>query len=351
VLVALPACHDDPAGLWVRLQPDPARQSEGEVARNLARVRVVVDLSVPGQEISGLPSGSGDGELQYLDLDGDGAREPVFDLSWPTADRLPLLQITSQRNAGLPILLRVEGYDADGALVAIGGVAAAVIGGAEETAVPFNLLPNRLPPRVVATQPEGGQVLPSLGDFAVTFSRKLRLDTVSPTTVYLGCTANDGTRTEWHPTALFVTEETFENPSLTRHRARGVFASNGSVEATCAITVLATVLADDGTPFDQDATRPGADGFTGEGFTIQAPNSYVTNGCSLPVNDPGYVDCQDAGLVCDPDTGLCVTAGGCGGCAPGSLCDPAADLCVEDCRTFGACLDPAATCLGSGLCG
>ena len=349
-LGALPACHDSPASLWVRLQADPARQSEGDVASNIARVRLVVDLPTPGQEISGLPAGAGSGDLQYLDVEGDGAREPVYTLPWSTADRLPVLEITSRRNAGLPVLLRVEGYDAGDELVAIGGLSTAVIGGSDETAVPFNLLPNRLPPRVVATQPEGGQVLPSLGDFTVTFSRKLQLDTLSPTTVYLDCAASDGTHTEWHPTVIFVTEETFENPSLTRHRARGVFQSNGGVEATCAITVLAGVLADDGTPFDQDATRPGADGFVGEAFTIQAPNNYVTNGCSLPVNDPNYVDCQQVGLICDPDSGQCVTTDACGVCAAGSLCDPGLDRCVEDCRTFGACPDPAATCQPSGLC-
>ena len=351
LIAPLAGCQDDATSLWVRLQADPARQSEQAVAGNLVRVRLVVDIPVPGQEIAGLPPGAGGGDLQYLDLDGDGAREPVYSLPWPAGDRLPLLQITSRENAGRPVLLRVEGYDADDTLVAIGGISAVVIGAAEETAVPFNLLPNRLPPRVVATQPEGGQVIPSLGDFTVTFSRKLQLDTVSPATVYLDCTASDGTHSEWHPSALFVTEEQFENPSLSRHRARGVIQSNGGAEMTCAITVLASVLADDGTPFDQDATRPGADGFEGEAFTIQAPLNYVTNGCSLPVNDPGYVECPAAGgLVCDPGSGLCVTAGGCGVCAAGSLCDPGLGRCVEDCRPFGACPDLSLTCLDSGLC-
>lgn len=349
-LLVIPACHDDAASLWVRLQADPARQSEGDVASSIARLRLVVDLPAPGQEISGLPAGSGSGELQYLDVEGDGAREPVYALPWPATDRLPLLQITSHRNAGLSVLLRVEGYDAADRLVAIGGVSAAVIGEADETAVPFNLLPNRLPPRVVATQPEGGQVLPSLGDFTVTFSRKLELDTLSPATVYLDCTASDGTRTEWHPTVVFVTEETFENPSLTRHRAQGLLQANGAGGTTCAITVTAGPVADDGTPFDQDATRPGADGFVGEPFTIQAPTNYVTNGCSLPVNDPGYVDCEEVGLVCNQEAGVCVTPGGCGRCATGSLCDPALDRCVEDCRTFGACPDHSQACLDSGLC-
>jgi hypothetical protein len=345
-----PACQDDPASLWVRLQADPARQSEGDVAREISQLRLVVDLPVPGQEISGLPAGAGSGDLQYLDVEGDGAREPVYTLPWPATDRLPVLEITSHRNAGLPVLLRVEGYDAGGQLVAIGGLATAVLGGADETAVPFNLLPSRLPPRVVATQPEGGQVLPSLGDFTVTFSRKLQLDTLSPATVYLGCTAGDGTRTEWHPTVVFVTEETFENPSLTRHRVRGVLQSNGAGDTTCAITIPAGLLADDGTPFDQDATRPGADGFVGEPFTIQAPTNYVNNGCSLPVNDPDHVDCAAFSLVCDPGAGVCVTTAGCGGCAAGSLCDPGLERCVEDCRGFGACALLSQACLDTGLC-
>jgi hypothetical protein len=164
----------------------------------------------------------------------------------------------------------------------------------------------------------------------------------------LDCQQASGTF-EWHPTTVEVTEEQFANPALARHRARMPLSAGGGANWTCVIVVLPSILADDGTPFDQDATSPGPDGYRGGAFQLQSSNDVIGDDCRLPPPQPGALTC-DPTLTCDPATGSCVVTGACGDCAPGFACDPASSRCLEDCRVCGACLDPALQCQPSGLC-
>ncbi|HEY3358404.1 MAG TPA: hypothetical protein VGQ83_34465 [Polyangia bacterium] len=348
---ALGACSDPTPQLLVRLQPDPTRQSAPALAASLARLQIIVDDAEPGVELAGLPAGPGGAAVAYVDVDGDGAREIAVDLPWHDAGRLPLIGVTAGVNDGRAILVRVEGYDAAGVLVALGGAAAVVLGAQPEASVPFNLLPARLPPRVIATQPEAGQLVPRLGDFAVTFSRRVRPETLTRDTVFLECTAG-GVVSPWYPAAVAVALEQFENPALARHRATLTLEPASDVTASCAVVVRAAVRADDDTPFDQDATRPGADDFRGAPFQVGSANAVDGTDCRRPQDDPGRLDCPaELGLRCDEATGACLTRPACGTCAAGALCDPRTARCAEDCRPLGACADPAAWCDAAGLCG
>ena len=342
-------CTEDLTHLTVRLQPDLARQSEVQLCRALVRIDLMVDAAAPGRALAGLPPDQGSGPVRYVDLDGDGAREALISYPWADAARLPVIDLTTTANRGQALMLRVEGYDAADALVALGGLSSVIPGEQPEVAVPLNLLPSQLPPRVVGTVPESGQVLELLEDFSVTFSRLLTPAAVTPETVYLDCRSPGGAALQ-HPSACHLTEEHFDHPSSSRHRVRCDIAVSSLEALGCAIVVTPLVTADDGSPLDQDATVPGPDGFRSEEFTIAATVvTAQTIDCRLPPTHPDYVECPGAaGLECDAATGGCQVADACGTCTTGMVCSGSS--CQEDCRMLGACLDPGSVCDSTGRC-
>jgi hypothetical protein len=335
-------CSKEPTVLFLHLQPDPTRQNEAAVASTLARIVVAIDLPTPGQELAGLPAGPGSNTVHYLDLDGDGAREIVFNVPWNKRDSLPVIEVQSEQNRGRAVLLRADGYNSAGDLVAIGSLEAVELGLSEDASVPFNLLPSALPLRVVMTQPEGGQLLLELKEFGVTFSRLVRPDTVTPNTMYLDCPARGGGTTAWRPSEIEVTEQRFQSPSLGRTHVRARLGDAPPV-TECAVVVTTDVRADDGTALDQDATLPGADPFRGETFLIAAT-------LGPPECDPDVCPAA-AGLRCDDTLTGCVILNTCVTCHADWLCDPRTGQCEFDCRAYGVCPDPTQSCdTSSGLC-
>ena len=109
-----------------------------------------------------------------------------------------------------------------------------------------------------------------------------------------------------------------------------------------AVVVGAGVTSTTGRAFDQDPTTPAVDSFTSH-FTVGSGIGGGGHPCDACI----------AGYLCnDTETG-CIPALDCQlGCGSGFVCAPLAGVCVEDCRIYGACAAPGATCAATtGLCG
>lgn len=148
-LVLLAGCADPGPGIDLELVVDPNVAPREEVLAQVALYRVVLDapsgLYLPGQErVSG--------NLEIRDFDSDPSDLEVVVTVPAIASRLPWIRIERGGLPDVPMEVRVLGYDldtAEGVVIAEGILRGVRFGSGLTTwQMSFNLLPDRLPPRV-----------------------------------------------------------------------------------------------------------------------------------------------------------------------------------------------------------
>ena len=341
LLLPCGGCHEPGTAVQLVLAPDSETASEAELLRWISRLQVVVDaagglsgLGEPGRLDGGTAS----------DWDDDGELEAVFDPVALAGEALPVLEIGLEHNADRLLQYRAYGYGADAPVVpdqaaAMGGASASCPAGeVRKVGVPFNLRSWVLPPRVVLALPADGTVVPA-ALVSVTLIFSATIDEAS-VTENVGIKGPDG-----NPVKLAPQLETMLKPgagavperrSLLRIDFTPTAQSNGAYELRVETGLKSTA----GRGFDQDPTTPAAEPFTTH-FRVEE-GSWGGKCVWCP---EGYV-CHDTLNGCVPEL-ECV-----GGCAAGSVCDPASGWCVEDCRAFKTCPSPSMTCdEKTGLCG
>lgn len=154
----------------LELVADPQVNTVEQVLARTRTMELVIDspagLYAPGQERD-------DGDLRIADVDGDPALELVARVPVPDA-RFPRIRLERGGLPDVPLTLELVGYeDGPGFVVASGTLDGVTFGsGVADVAIPFNLLADELPPRVVdvIAEPTSGCVAPSL---TILFSRAI----------------------------------------------------------------------------------------------------------------------------------------------------------------------------------
>ena len=341
-LLAVVACGDEPAtGLDLTLVPDPNVNVPGEVARMVDSLVLVLDgpggLYHPGDD------DPRDDSLQLEDADGDPsdlelvATVPIED------DTLPWIRIARGGLAADTVLdLRVLGLPASGREpVALGGAEGIALD-AGEVALPFNLVPKLLPPRIAEVVPGDGDVaLGCLVDrVVIIFSKPIDPATfLAPGTV------------------LF---EPGGAPTSLRVDASGRFgevtppALPGDESVRYHLTITTAIRDEDGRPLDQVPAEEGAQPFEHDFDLPCEPGPQIPDpNCGDPEPAPRYwcgiggrFECIDG--MCIPTD--CDDAD----CEAPTVCDPATASCEVDCRLYGpqgACPDERPSCdAATGAC-
>ena len=194
-LSLLVGCEDDVVSFDVELVADPNLNTVSQVLERTDTIELVLDsddgLYAPGEERL-------EGDVRILDVDGDAPLELVARVPVPDS-RFPRIRLERGGLPRVPITIRIVGYDSlSGEVVANGALAGVEFrGGRTDLALPFNLLADELPPRVVdvVASPSSSCEAPTLtllfsrpvdpasvvGPFAVTFDpggapTELRID-------------------------------------------------------------------------------------------------------------------------------------------------------------------------------
>jgi len=325
------------------LIPDLSLNAEAQLAAQLDHVVVVVDsaegLYAPDQ------AQVGDG-FEIANRDDDDPLELTFTVPVPEA-RLPLLRL---ERGGLPdaaLEISVRGYaDGEQSPLAAGGVSGVrfEVNQVQELPVPFNLLPDRLPPRVVEVFPAEGQLLSDceLSLLVVVFSKAIDVSSLVPNhSVSLrGLALGDFQLTLGRVAQFVVTDESLV----------------GSVSNQ--IEVGTEVTDEQGRHLDQQPAQAGAQGFASEFLTPASCPQLAGNWCGEvdPILGPGDIcpDLEIGRLICQD--GVCVPAEcDVASCGDGFICDQASGSCEVDCRLYGgveACPAGQPVCdLETGRCG
>ena len=158
-------------GVLLVLTADGAWNSDKQVANVLSQIEVLFDAQ------GGFTAG-GDGQL--IDVDGDGEDELLVILNVSGRDVLPSLRLEAGHSAQQAIAVRVRGLDAEGQLVAYGGVPAQqLFDGMEQLAVPLDLRRSQVPAFVTAVSPVAVPAGGSLAAVAFFVSRPLQAESLS----------------------------------------------------------------------------------------------------------------------------------------------------------------------------
>ncbi len=335
--VLLVAC-EDPEGVDLRLVPDPNLNSEAQVLEALDRIVLVVDspdgLYPPGSERAT------DG-VQIEDADADPSDlELVATIPVPS-DRLPLVRLTRGTLPDVALELRFLGVPAEPGAPAsvVGRVQGVQLGRPiEELAIPFNLRPELLPPRVTEVLPGDGAAISGceVPRLYVMFSRPL-----DPATIIGAITIAPGT----------LDEVRLDPSGLTAELRVSGLSGAGDAPLRWSLSIAASVTDLDGRPLDQVASEPGPQPYDGSfevtcGPSMENPDDECGGMSGGPMRCPfGRLACVD---------GYCVPAAcdfaGCGG---GTVCDPATGRCTLDCRPWGeaeVCPEARPRCGEDGVC-
>jgi len=357
--VLLCACAD-PTALDLSLVPDPNVQSENALVSRLSRLRLVVD-SPEGLYPAG-PSRR-EGEVEIVDLDGDGLRELSATVSLKALGRLPRVRL---EQGGMPdhldgLELRIDGIgpdDSDGqpsaeVELAAGGVQgiAFTSGAIDSVKIPFNLRAKFRPPRITQVFPEDGATLNPLGvgSVAVIFSKPMSPGSLKPSVLQV--LRVDGASETPLPLKEIVIGELYPG-SPTRAELRLLQAPG---EGIYRVRVGQGALDTSGRALDQVPMQAGNQPFVSS-FTLSGPSSTAacSPSCEAVWCGNGGTACPE-GSSCDQASGTCVPSSCPSACADGvSVCDPALLACVDDCRllgSYGGCADPKQRCdAETGLC-
>lgn len=334
----------DPAAIQLVLTPSPELNDIPTLLARLSRVAVVADAAggLNGVEDTGERPGGG----EAVDWDDDGILEVTFESPVLAGDELPVLEIGVGQNTGRELFFTVLGFADEAAhtaeeAVAFGGASALCPPGEMQTVgLPFNLRAGYRSPKVVMVLPaDGSEGVPqSLVAVTVVFST-----TVQETSLA-------GRVALWDPDDVAVPFETLHrNATFTGEDGREELRSilqiqiGGLLGGLHRLEINPGILGRNGLSFDQRPDQKGENGFTSS-FDVLSTIGGGEAGC-LPGCPPGY--------ACDPVLDGCVPATDCDEqCGTGYVCDPDSNTCVWDCRLFGACLAPGASCdPETGLCG
>lgn len=318
-----------PVGVDLLFAPDPNLNRSEDVLAAIDSIVLIVDaeeaLYAPGEERS-------DGNVQIQNADSDPGLELVVTV--PVVDALPRVRLEQGNLPDRPLDLRLLGVPAEaGAPASVTGRVQGVrlTRPIEEIAVPFNLRPEALPPRVTEVLPTDGSSIPgcSISKLYVMFSRP-----VDPSTVADSIRVSPGR----------VVGTRLDPSGLTAELTIAELESDGVLSYR--VEVDATLRGLDGQDLDQVPAEDGAQSYRGDfelgcGRAPMAPD---------PVCDPDSLSpdqgCTYLRLACVE--GFCVPAG-CDEvtCEAGNVCDTANGRCVLDCRPWdddGICPEERPVC-------
>jgi len=345
-VAATGGCEDDQATLVIALVPNPEINTRANVTERVNRLEVVLDAE---GGFAGLDADEGDswGPYDVVEFDGDTALELL--LHRPGSDALDTFAIEQGSQGDRMITITARGVDADARLTALGGAASAFPDSADgetQVEVPFNLLPEHRPLRVLAMTPlDGSRDLYPVEGLTLQLGGEVLATAVEDQVELVaeslgGAAYRPGIALSYIDTGMGrMTVLRFVDCSLNA----GDYTIRLSTEI-CSTT---------GQCLDQHLAVEGAQPFEGQlhvrGEPVEpdcAPIGVLSGGC------PG-IPCEDDFVCVD---GVCVLEAevesapeSVGGCDP-ALCPPpffvcdALDTCVPDCRTYGACPDPTQRC-------
>ena len=351
-VLGLVSCARDETGLVVRLVPNPEVNTTAQLRAVVDRLDVVL-AAEGGFESLDAEEGDSLGPYLVTDFDGDGVLDLV--LSRPGSVALEPFALTPGRQGDRTLRVTARGLDSTGSLVALGGGAGAFRAG-EQTAVelPFNIVPDRRPLRVVAVMPPDGArdleplldgISVELGGFVLAAALEGHLHIV------------DEDFDERLEPALVLSYLETGMGRVTTVRVFECPLPPGSYT----LVVGTGVCTRTGQCLDQHPGIDGAQPFEAR-FSVRGLPEPAS--CATAVELVGGLCPEEPcpeGWACED--GVCVSGGrgvpegvtggpGCDEqlCAPPLLvCD--GELCVADCRLYGVCLDPGQVCeLETGLC-
>jgi hypothetical protein len=322
------------------LTPDPTIAPVSALVRELRRIDVIVGSreGLRGVEQPGALPGGG----TALDWDGDGKLDVRFS-AMALGPELPVLEVGVGENAGRDLVFRIFGFssteESDTDLAAgQGGASVAVPAGeVRRVGAPFNLTPRARPPQVLLVLPADGVEVPgNLGSITAVLSTTVKPESLSGN-VRLISPKGVAVAVEVKSELATVASTTFskEQRSVLSIAIPPFAEYTGSYQLQIGPGILSAA----GKPFDQDPLTEVEEPFVSH-FTVRGD----TGGGSP-------CDACPKDYLCD-DAKRCLPVLGCAaGCSKGLVCDAGQGQCVQDCRGYGLCYDPGASCdATTGLC-
>lgn len=335
-LLGLGACGR-PSQLQLILTPTPEVAPEADIVGQVERLAVVVgsQQGLSGVASEGPTAGGGDAK----DYDGDGRLEVLFH-SPKVAGRLPVLQINLEANAGRALSFLLYGLpEPDAPLtdaVALGVASGTCEAGKTcQVGVPFNLKPSLAAPRVILVSPPDdpnrlNPVSSQIIAVSAILSTLVDADSARAHARVLGPSGKVASvKVMVDEVALSLGGETARRTNLTFQLEPPLETGLHTIEIGPGLVSAA------GRRFDQNPATVQEDGFKSAFVAKMAP---AANGCHC-----------ERGYVCNQKLFGCQPAASCpASCVAAYVCDPAQQVCVEDCRVLSVC--PSACDQGSGLC-
>jgi hypothetical protein len=322
------------------LTPDPTIAPASALVREIRRIDVIVGSreGLRGAEQPGPLPGGG----TALDWDGDGKLDVRFSAVAPGPE-LPVLEVGVGDNAGRDLVFRIFGFssteetDTDLAAGQGGASVAVPAGEVRRVGAPFNLTPRARPPQVLLVLPADGVKVPAnLGSITAVLSTAVKPESlagnvrlISPKGVVVAVEVKSELAT--------VASTTFSKEQ--RSVLSITFPPFAEWQGSYELQIGPGISSLAGKRFDQDPQTPTEEPFVSH-FTVEGE----TGGGSP-------CDACPAAYLCD-EAKRCLPVLGCAaGCNKGLVCDSAQGQCVQDCRGYGLCFDPAALCdAKTGLC-
>lgn len=352
-LMALMGCADEGDRLVIELVPNPEVNTRDQVSRLVNRLEVVLDVE-GGFEALDAVEGDSWGPYEVTDFDGDGVLE--LKLTRPGGNALDPFVLTKGHQGDRTLHITAMGMDTGQILAALGGTYSMFEEGSRSCEVPFNLLPERRPLRVVTMNPPTGSrdLEPPVDGVTIQLGGEVLEEAVVGRVHLIA----ESFEVELDPGLVLSYVETGLG-RLTNVRLRACALTSGEYT----IVVDTDVCTTSGQCLDQLLSVDGEQPFEGR-LTVRGdpvmPECEVVGVLSTSFcPDPGCPDgfsCDDDGSctseqdietggndgdVLSCDTELCVR--------PLGVCD--GTLCVPDCQPFGVCVDPAQRCdPETGLC-
>lgn len=321
-----PGCADEVGPAFdIELVQDLNIDTEEQVLSLIDGLILVADSP---EGLYSSPAGVEGGEVEVLDVDGDGAFELVATVPLG-GERLPWIRLEQGGLPDLPLTLRVFGVRGDAGLdepLAEGAVSGVRFGeGVLPLAIPFNIRPELLPPRVTDVIPGTGDYAYdcTFGDVVVLFSRPMDEASLQ---------ADGAIRVEPGGAPLSIRTD---GSGLVAHLTVPPIEGTGRVSYGLSVSSEATSV--NGQGLDQVPSEPGQQPFD-ETFSL-----LCTEGPALPEHPcglvPGGSDCPWPTLLHCVE-GCCVPST-CEGleCPESFVCDPETSLCEVGCEAYG-CPDP-----------
>jgi hypothetical protein len=327
LVALLGACADEPGpAIDLELVQDLNINTAESVLERVETVRLVVDgpegLYPPGAE-------RGSGAVRIVDADGDPSDLELVAEVAVEGDRLPLIRLERGSLPEGPLDLALQGLgDDDDAgvaeLEAEGGVRGVRFeGGVTTLAVPFNLRPERLPPRVTEVVPGDGDEIAfcDVEALAVVFSEPVDEQSLLAST-----------RVQVEPNGVAAVR--LDATGLVAHVVLERSLEDDEADTvTFELVVSSDVVDLQGQRLDQVPAEPGPQPFD-EAVTLRC--RQLVTGPRPPCGGEPWPPCPPLDRLQCVD-GVCQPVS-CDGarCPDGFLCAPDLGRCEVDCRLYGA---------------